>query len=192
MGAYEQLTLVALLLVSAASVLAYVVAAKILPNAHWLQKIGRKLHDQKLIQLKKPPLSYYQVLVDRDAFVPGFLIIAILILLKSLLSGLLGLIVVFYLPLGVATIHALAAAHGNQPGLRRWAAKVTFAQSLSHILAACVGFAAVYSWLQSNLGLLEILASAPLFTAVMLAASVITGLWAAWIETDGHMRGGFL
>lgn len=192
MGAYEQLTLMALLLASAASVLAYVAAAKALPNANWLQKIGRKLHDQKKAQLKMPPLSYYQGFVDRDAFIPGFLIIAILILLKSLLSGLLGLIVVFYLPLGVATIPALADAHGDQPGLQRWAALVTFAQSLSHILAACVGFAAAWLWIKTDFGFLEILASAPVFTTSIIAASIITGLWAAWIETDGHMRGGYL
>ena len=191
-GELQQLTLTALAIAAVVSFIAFIAAARALPNARWLQKIGSKMHDQKMAQLARPPLSWYQVYVDRKVFYPGLAIIAIMILLKSLVSGLFGLIVIFYLPLGVATIPALAEAHGDQPGLKQWAARVTFMQTLSHLLAAGLGFGATWIWLRSDQAFSEILGSAPTFVWTIIAASVITGIAAAWIETDGHMRSGYL
>lgn len=192
MGDYERLVLAGLALASTLSLIAFLIAMKILPNMPWLQAIGRKIHGQKMAMLKKPPLSYYQRAVDHGDFVTGLSIIAVLILLKSLASGLLGLITIFYLPLGVATIPALAAEHGDNPVLNRWVTRVTAWQTFSHILAASLGFAASWLWISAGSSPIETFKGSLAFTGAVAIASLVTGLIAAWMETAGHMRDGFL
>ncbi len=192
MGNYEQLTLSALAIAGITSLIAFMVAGKILPNSPWLQSIGRKLHQQKMAMLSKPPLSYYQQAAERGDFAAGLLIIAAAILLKSMASGLLGLITIFYLPLGVGAIPALAAEHGDGAGLNRWVAQVTAWQASSHIMAASLGFAATWLWIRTGTNPFELLTGSPLFSGIVMSASLITGLIAAWLETAGHTKGGFL
>ena len=182
----------ALLGSGAASFLAFVLADRFLSRLPWLQAIGRKMHDQKMAMLDKPPLRQYQKALDRGRFGTGLFIITALILFKSIGSGLLGLITVFYLPLGVGTIPALAAEHGDQPGLCRWVAQVTAWQLTSHLLAACVGFAATWLWIRTGVSPTDYLLQSAGFTSLFLVGSLATGLVAAWIETTGHFRKGFL
>ena len=192
MNDYIYLALASLGLAAAASFVAYGLAIRRLPTSKLLQSIGEKLHHRKMASLERPPLSWYRDVAAAGRFAPGYLIIAAGILLKSVVCGILGMLVIFYIPLGVAAIPALAAQHGNDPKLHRWVANVTMLQTTSHLLAACVGFAASWYWLRHDGNPLEVMGSAPTFTASVLAASLVTGLWAAWVETDGHIRRGYL
>lgn len=191
MTRYESLVLFALAGSGGASLLAYILADRFLPSLPWLQAIGRKMHDQKMAMLDKPPLRQYKQALDRGHFKSGFSIIAALILLKSIGSGVLGLITVIYLPFGVGTIPALAAEHGDQPGLRTWVAQVTAWQLASHLLAACIGFAATWLWFSDGIAPAESMVQSPVLTATFVGGSLLTGLVAAWIETAGHFRKGY-
>lgn len=183
---------VALVSASLGSFATYSLASRHLSRLSWLQAIGRKLYEQKMAALKKPPLLQYQRAVEQGSFATGLTIITTLILVKSILCGLFGLITVFYLPLAVGTIPALAAQHGDRPGLRRWVANVTGWQLASHLLAGCVGFSATWLWLFDGISPSNSLAESTALTSGFLVGSLVTGLIAAWIETSGHFRKGFL
>lgn len=189
---YESMIWFALAAGAVGSFAAYSLASRNLSHLSWLQAIGRKLYQQKMVALKKPPLLQYQRAVEQGNFTTGLTIITTLILVKSIVCGLFGLITVFYLPLAVGTIPALAAEHGDQPGLRRWVASVTAWQLSSHLLAGCVGFSATWLWLSDGISPLNTLDEWPVLTTGFLVGSLITGLVAAWIETTGHFRKGFL
>lgn len=189
---YEFLTFAALAGSAIASFAAFQIAGRNLDRWPWLRAVGRKMYEQKMAMLEKPPLKQYHEAVKGQKFTFGLAIITFLILLKSFGCALLGLITVFYLPLGVGTIPPLAAQHGDRPGLRRWVASVTGWQLTSHLLAACIGFSATWLWISDDLSPLKSMAESPVLTVIFLAGSVVTGLVAAWIETTGHFRKGFL
>ena len=156
--------LAALAIAAVASFIAYVLAARALPRSAWLQKIGDKLHEQKMAQLGKPPLNWYQGFVEQNRFISridhhcrdDFA------QERDLRHFRAGRVV---LPATRRRHHpGPCASPGDQPGLKRWAAQVTFMQTLSHLIAACVGFGATWLWLGSDTGFLEILGSAPAFT----------------------------
>ncbi len=192
MNSYQTLAVFATVLAGIASLIAYWLGASVFSGTGWLEAIGRKLHEQKIAQIARQPLKFYREAAAAGRFGLGFAIIATGILLKSLVSGLVGLIVIFYLPLGVMTIPALATQHGEREGMRRWVARVTVLQTTSHLLAAAVGFSAAWLWLRTDVNPLEIVGGSPTFTVLMLCASLVVGLWAAWVETTGHIRDGYL
>lgn len=192
MGSFEALALAAWIAAAGVSLIAFRAAANNLHRSPWLRRMGRRFHRQKMAALEKSPLSHYKRWVENGALARSFLFIAAGILLKSAVSGLLGLVVIFYLPFGVAVIPAMAAEHGVRPGLREWVARVTLLQAGSHLLAASLGFAACWLWLSDGTGPGATLAASPVFSASMVMASVLTGLAAAWVETEGHVRRHFL
>ena len=192
MKSFESTALIALIASAAACFAAYLITAKVIPNAAWLDKIGQRLYQQKIAQLSKPPLIYYQNALDRDDLATGFMIIVLGILLKSIVSFAIGILAIFLLPIGVATIPTLVRQFGDGPQLHHWASAVTALQTSSHLLAACIGFSATWLWIRDGSSPLKSIAEAPQFSFVILLASVVVGIVAAWVETDGHFRRGFL
>ncbi|MEM9303184.1 MAG: hypothetical protein AAGE01_13790 [Pseudomonadota bacterium] len=186
------LSLLSLVAASVVSLGAFRIGGRLLTSAPWLVRLGERMHAQKMASLQKPPLNAYQRAVEDGAFGKGFAIIAVLILAKSLASGLLGLIVIFYLPLGVFVMPALAAAHGNDPGMLAWVRQVTAMQCLSHLLAAALGFALTVTWISGDDGLSAVLAANQGLLLGLSVASILTGLLAAFIEVDGHVSRGYL
>ena len=192
MSSYQTLALGSAVLCGAASIVAYWLGARVFHNSGWFIAIGKKLHAQKLAQMDRQPLKYYRDAASQGKFWRGFTIIAAAILFKSVVCGLMGVLIIFYLPLGVLVIPALARQHGERDGMRRWVAQVTVLQASSHVLAAGVGFSATWLWWRTDIGPLEPIAGEPAFTVALLSASLIVGLVAAWVETTGHIRDGYL
>jgi hypothetical protein len=182
----------ALVCSTVASMVGWFIASRFFRQASWYQSIGVRLYQQKMSQLERPPLSFYQAAVDEGVFSKGLLIIIAGILAKSLVTLVAGLIAVFVLPISIATMPALADQHGDDPALHRWVSQVTILQSTSHLLSAAAGYAATRIWMSTDASPIQIATDSPGATVVLLGGSLLFGLIAAWWETDGHMNKRYL
>ncbi len=188
---YEQLVVMATVVVALGSWAGYLLGAGVADRPA-LAGLGRRLYRQKLDALSRAPLNRYAAAVRRGDLATGTLILAALILAKSLFSGLLGLLVVPYLPLAMVLIPALARAADVETGPTSWLIRVSALQMASHGLAAAVGFAATLTWLLTGRSPLAVASASSALTAALLLGSAVTGVLAARLEAVGHIRHGYL
>ncbi len=161
------------------------------PGMAWTRRLAQQIYHKKIQAMEKsPPLIMYKRAVDEGRNGVGLAILTILISLKSLGAMVMGIIMVFWLPLATLLLMpGIIDAH--QPGeaakARQKFAEVTIAQVSSHAIAAALGYALTKTWWASDTGLWALIVQNSTTVIWTLAASLLVAVLAAWLELRVHV-----
>ncbi len=163
-----------------------------LANHRYLLCLGKLAHQQKIRSLDRiwPLTRIRPALADGDLNT-CVVILAALIVLKSLACLIVGMVMVFWLPLASMLVPSLVAVHNpDDPGLRRWVQKVAALQVTSHILAAALGFTLFWLGPWSGTPLIEVVESNVVLIMVASLSSIGLAIAAGYAEALGLMQQG--
>jgi len=157
-----------------------------------LRRLGEVSHRQKLQALDRVwPLTRLRGAIERRDTRSCTLILASLIALKSLGCFLLGLLMVFWLPIASLLVPAIVTAHdANDESLRRWAHRVATLQVTSHTIAAAMGFAVLTLEAFKTGAVIDALAAHLPLVAVAGLASLGFAIAAGRFEATGVIERG--
>ena len=150
-----------------------------------LANLGKKLYDQKTQQLEHSPLFKPLRSLDKKSnFTKGFVLVFVLIFLKSLAFYFIGLILIVPIVLLVQGVMmgSLFKYHEKHIGSIWALKKITIFQLLSHIALASLGLWTGFKWLYlKEITFTEGLnINKPLILAALLA--LVFAVIAAWLE----------
>jgi imidazolonepropionase-like amidohydrolase len=160
------------------------------PGIPWTRKMAVQMHQRKMEAMEKsPPLILYKRSVDEGRHGLGLMILSTLISLKSLGAAVMGIIMVYWLPLATMLLMpGIIETHRPEQSAfaRRVFARVTIAQVTSHAIAAALGFVLTRTWWVSETGFWTLISqNMPTITAA-LAGSFLVAILAAWLELRAH------
>lgn len=154
-----------------------------------LRPLAEILHRKKIAALERWPLSHVRRAVDEGRGGSATAILAGLILLKSAASLLLGVVMVFWLPLAALLVPTMVAAHDpDDARLAAWAGRVARLQVSSHALAAAPGFALVRHSLRPGTSVTALVADHGGLLSMLLGLSALAAVAAARSEARGLLR----
>ncbi len=114
-----------------------------------------------------------------------------LIMLKSLVSFLLGFVVLFWLPIACLLVPSIITVHDpDDPKLVVWVRRVALLQITSHVLAAALGFAIVFHSIVTPTPVYDVVNSNVTLIAVILVLSAGFAIVAGKAEASGLMQRG--
>lgn len=158
----------------------------------YLVRLGAIAHRQKMQALDHIwPLTKLRAAAGNGQVGRCTLILAALIILKSLACLVFGIAMIFWLPVASLLVPAIVARHDpDDPGLMAWVRRVAMLQVSSHTLAAALGATVAWQVLHSDAtAALVIVEHATLF-ALVAAASLGFAIAAGRIEALGVMQRG--
>lgn len=158
-----------------------------------LRPVAQALHRQKMRALERWPLTRVRRAVESGDQLTATSILSLLILLKSAAVLLLGVVMLFWLPLAALLLPTLVAAHDSEDRqLQRWASRLAALQITSHVLAATVGFVLTVRGPLAGAPLSHLTSNHALPVAVVLLGSVVFAVAAGRREALGLLHHGVL
>ena len=163
-----------------------------LANHRWMMILGRVAHDRKMTALERFwPLTQIRPAVEKGDQRKCATILSMLIVAKSLLCFLLGIVVIFWLPLACLIVPSIIAVHDpDDRQLKSWIMRVSILQVTSHTLAAALGFAIVVEAMYTPEPLLRVIESQAVWIIVVITVSLGFALAAGRTEASGLMKRG--
>lgn len=157
-----------------------------------LVELGRIAHRQKMRALERTwPLTRLRRAIQRRDQRSCTIILSSLIALKSLGCLVLGIVMVFWLPIASLFVPAIVAVHDpDDPSLAVWVRRVAALQVTSHALAAAVGFTVIVVGPIGRTPLPSVIATnAALFASVLMIALALAVV-AGRVEAHGVVERG--
>ncbi len=163
-----------------------------LANHRYLLRLGRLAHQQKMRSLDRVwPLTRIRPALANGDLNTCIVILSVLIVLKSLASLVVGMVMVFWLPLASMLVPSIVTVHNpDDPGLSHWVRKVAALQVTSHILAASLGFTIFWLGPWAGIPLLEVIGSNIVLIILASLSSLGLAIAAGYSEALGLMQRG--
>ncbi len=157
-----------------------------------LMKLGGIAHRNKMRALERMwPLTRLRGAVARGDLGTTTLILSVGIVVKSMASLVLGVILVFWLPVASFVVPSIIAVHDpDDSGRIAWVKRVASLQITSHALAAALGFALVVVGPIGGASLTDAAGSNPILLVAACAASLGFALAAGRAEAVGVVERG--
>ncbi len=176
---------------SAACVISYRLGVFLTPRLAGLKKLGAFAHRKKMKMLDGPrPMTAFRSATVENRLGIAIVIITALIILKSLLVAVLGIVGVFLLPVSVATMPAMLAHHecDQRELFRSWSKLIMVLQGASHVVAAAIGFAPIWIILRTQNALGDVLSTNWIIIGCAAVGSLVLAIAAGCVEAYGQVR----
>ncbi len=183
--------LIAFLLAQLGSLLLLWIGSRIASH-RWLMSVGRIAHQKKIRALDRYwPLTLIRPAVARGDQNTCAVVLTLLIVVKSAMCFVTGIVSVLWLPFASLIVPSIIAVHDpNNPGLVNKIQKVAMLQVTSHVLAAAFGFAIVVEVIFTDESVVRVLESNVLLLIVVLLLSSGFAIAAGKSEASGLMEHG--
>lgn len=158
----------------------------------YLVTLGSTAQRQKLQAMERLwPLTRLRAAAARGQLGVCTLILAALIVLKSVACLLLGVVMVFWLPVASLVVPAIVAVHDpDDPTLMAWVRRVATLQVTSHALAASLGATLTMLGPLSGTPVSEVIIDHAALFALVSIAAVGFALAAGQMEASGVIERG--